>query len=520
MALLSNDLFFVNRSNTTYKITASEIGDFIRDGDTVAGTPGYVNNGKLEVVNDATVVELTSANTDQDRILEFDENFEVSKTVDGACVGINFSIFKENLICDVDSGFLDNNCGCLAIDPEWISGNLDFDIILNNLICPGGGLINDGGCLSVNINPGGGINIDINTGEIGVNVCPGGGIIVDPVDNCLAIDPSFDLGGGGTIIINPPGPGGGGSCSVNSDCPQGFVCGADGNCVPGPDYTCNGNADCGLGWICVGGKCYPDPDYWPNGTMWWHNDAIDGRMYVLYQDVDSNQWVDASPGTGGGGSVSTGAGPHIGDTPPASPEHGDFWYNSADNVGRLYVFYKDATTPPDGQWVDTSPPAPGESGGMGRDGDSAYDVAVNNGFVGSEAQWLASLKGDQGESGTGAGPAGQDGDPGEDGEDGDSAYQVAVNNGFTGTEVEWLASLKGDDGDKGDPGDPGEGAAEISNTEPNSPGDGEFWYDSGNNELKVYDGFNWVSVGAGPGGGWWRKLPAIGWWYAYGTSQI
>lgn len=29
------------------------------------------------------------------------------------------------------------------------------------------------------------------------------------------------------------------------------------------------------------------------------------------------------------------------------------------------------------------------------------------------------------------------------GEDGASAYQVAVNNGFTGTETEWLASLKG-----------------------------------------------------------------------------
>lgn len=33
--------------------------------------------------------------------------------------------------------------------------------------------------------------------------------------------------------------------------------------------------------------------------------------------------------------------------------------------------------------------------------------------------------------------------------DGLSAYQIALNNGFVGTEEEWLASLKGDKGDKG-----------------------------------------------------------------------
>lgn len=33
----------------------------------------------------------------------------------------------------------------------------------------------------------------------------------------------------------------------------------------------------------------------------------------------------------------------------------------------------------------------------GEKGDSAYQVAVDNGFVGTEAQWLAALKGEQGE---------------------------------------------------------------------------------------------------------------------------
>lgn len=38
---------------------------------------------------------------------------------------------------------------------------------------------------------------------------------------------------------------------------------------------------------------------------------------------------------------------------------------------------------------------------------------------------------------------------------GASAYEVAVQNGFEGTEKEWLDSLKGEKGDKGDKGDPG-----------------------------------------------------------------
>jgi hypothetical protein len=40
--------------------------------------------------------------------------------------------------------------------------------------------------------------------------------------------------------------------------------------------------------------------------------------------------------------------------------------------------------------------------------------------------------------------------------DGESAYQIAVDHGYIGTEEEWLASLKGDKGDKGDTGAKGE----------------------------------------------------------------
>lgn len=42
-----------------------------------------------------------------------------------------------------------------------------------------------------------------------------------------------------------------------------------------------------------------------------------------------------------------------------------------------------------------------------------------------------------------------DGKPGKDGDDGKSAYELAVENGYTGTEEEWIASLHGKDGADG-----------------------------------------------------------------------
>src|ERR1700743_2667058 len=43
---------------------------------------------------------------------------------------------------------------------------------------------------------------------------------------------------------------------------------------------------------------------------------------------------------------------------------------------------------------------------------------------------------------------------GNDGENGLSAYQIALQNGFVGTEVEWLASLQGPPGEAGSGGVP------------------------------------------------------------------
>jgi hypothetical protein len=57
-------------------------------------------------------------------------------------------------------------------------------------------------------------------------------------------------------------------------------------------------------------------------------------------------------------------------------------------------------------------------------------------------------KGEKGDQGP-PGPQGPQGPKGNDGIKGDSAYQVAVNNGFKGTEADWIASLKGEPGDGG-----------------------------------------------------------------------
>jgi len=92
---------------------------------------------------------------------------------------------------------------------------------------------------------------------------------------------------------------------------------------------------------------------------------------------------------------------------------------------------------------------------------------------------------------------------GAPGEPGKSAYEVAVDNGYSGTEVEWLADLvgpqglqgipgndgapgpKGDTGDTGLQGIPGEPGADysgptitVASSAPTSPSVGDVWIDT------------------------------------------
>ena len=94
----------------------------------------------------------------------------------------------------------------------------------------------------------------------------------------------------------------------------------------------------------------------------------------------------------------------------------------------------------------------GANGEKGTDGKSAYQIAVEQGYQGSESDWLSSLKGDKGEKGN----TGAKGNPGQNGAEGKSAYAIAVEHGYENSEDEWLLSLKGEKGDTGERGEKGE----------------------------------------------------------------
>lgn len=72
----------------------------------------------------------------------------------------------------------------------------------------------------------------------------------------------------------------------------------------------------------------------------------------------------------------------------------------------------------------------------GLDGDSAYDIAVDNGFVGTEVEWLASLKGERGEAGT-PGIDGRDGSNGSNGAAGANGLSVSAPVCVGGTQYKW-----------------------------------------------------------------------------------
>lgn len=101
--------------------------------------------------------------------------------------------------------------------------------------------------------------------------------------------------------------------------------------------------------------------------------------------------------------------------------------------------------------------ATGESGSPGINGKSAYEIAVEKGYQGTEEEWLASLIGSAGKDGANGqdGANGKDGINGKDGTNGQSAYELAVENGFKGSLTEWLDSLVGEDGKNGNDGKDG-----------------------------------------------------------------
>lgn len=92
----------------------------------------------------------------------------------------------------------------------------------------------------------------------------------------------------------------------------------------------------------------------------------------------------------------------------------------------------------------------GEALRIGGDGLSAYEIALRNGFEGTEEEWLESLKGAKGDTGP-QGTKGDKGDKGDTGSQGAGGPQGPK--GDTGPQgPQGVQGPKGDKGDKGDTG--------------------------------------------------------------------
>ena len=126
------------------------------------------------------------------------------------------------------------------------------------------------------------------------------------------------------------------------------------------------------------------------GDLWWR--STDGKGFIYYNDGNSNQWVEFSPGGGtigintagtstfnvisantyqgittsmisdygNGLSTDSGASVQVSSNPPSNPSEGDLWWDS--DVAKGYIYYTDGSS---NQWVEFNPAGGGGSGGGG-----------------------------------------------------------------------------------------------------------------------------------------------------------
>lgn len=134
--------------------------------------------------------------------------------------------------------------------------------------------------------------------------------------------------------------------------------------------------------------------------------AIEETGVAVPYGTDTSTYGDLIRKIGENGATFT---PHIND-------NGDLWWTNDKNLKNPKTVNLKGTD--------------GTNGTDGTDGISAYQIAVRNGYTGSESEWVASLKGEKGENGA-------------RGADGKSAYEVAVDNGYSGTASQWLRSFNG-----------------------------------------------------------------------------
>ena len=153
------------------------------------------------------------------------------------------------------------------------------------------------------------------------------------------------------------------------------------------------------------------------------------------------------------------------------------------------------------------------TGTAGAPGKSAFDVAVDEGFAGTEAEWLASLAGTNGTNGTNGatgaqgiqglqGPVGPQGPQGlqgiagvngTDGVDGLSAYQVWLVSNPGGSMSQYLDSIKGANIEvKGTMAT----AAMVTGLDVSTLSINDAWFAENTAQLYVWSGSAWVGSGS------------------------
>lgn len=161
----------------------------------------------------------------------------------------------------------------------------------------------------------------------------------------------------------------------------------------------------------------------------------------------------------------------------------------------------------------------------GEAGKSAYDIAVEHGFVGTEEEWLESLRGPQGEKGEQGeqGPQGEKGEQGEQGEAGapgatpsitinEDGYWV-INGEVTDVKAEGEDGKDGQDGASGPQGPSGTPGADgdrgslwfngVGTPTSAVAGDlqkGDMYLDTSNGSIWTYDGTEWKCIYSMSGG--------------------
>jgi len=192
MAVKNTDLLFINRDQVTFKINASEFGDYLINIDMPGGIPGkkYVNDGDVLIIgrvardtpdglgDDLWQLRLTSANQWRETSLQFAPGFVLYGNEFNPGIQHDMYWMADNIVCGPD---LISDGTCIKIDMDWLT---------ENIRCDNSGLEQGDDCIYINLcdyngsNDGKGI-LQIKDNCLYVNICDG---LMQGGNGCLMID--------------------------------------------------------------------------------------------------------------------------------------------------------------------------------------------------------------------------------------------------------------------------------------------------------------------------------------------